>query len=284
LRSALTRRALDMLKQLSAERPEDYGRFWDEFGQVLKEGPAEDPAQTAQIAGLLRFASTAEEVEGKRRALADYVAAMRDGQKAIYFLLAERESTARNSPHLEIMKEKGLEVLLLTDRIDEWLVMHLREYEGHPLVDVSRGDLDLGELGAGDDDRQRAEAEAGALLERLRGLYGDCVSDVRVSPRLVASPACLVHDQDEPGAHMRHILEAAGQPLPVSRPRLEINPGHPLVTRLSAETGEERFADLAWVLLDQARLSDNGELADPAAFVERINRLLIDAGQARTGV
>lgn len=279
LRSGLTRRVLDMLKNLAAERADDYGHFWDEFGAVIKEGPAEDPSHAEQIADLLRFNSTADDGLAPRRSLADYVAGMRDGQKAIYYLLGEHEAAVRGSPHLEVMREKDVEVLLLTDRIDEWLVTHLREYDGHPLVDISRGDLDLGELDSSDerDERKQATEQADALLERLKTLYAEAVSDVRVSPRLVASPACLVRDAHEPGAHMRHILAAAGQPVPTRPPVLEVNPGHRLIQRLSDTSGERQFADLAWVILDQARLSDSNELEDPAAFVERVNRLLVGA-------
>jgi molecular chaperone HtpG len=280
LKSALTRRALDTLEKLAADRPEDYARFWSEFGQVLKEGPAEDPANAEQIARLLRFTSTASEGGGQSRSLTDYVAGMREGQKAIYYLLGESAAAVAGSPHLEVMREKGLEVLLLSDRIDEWLVAHLREFDGHPLADVSRGDLDLGELESEDEREGRAAAGEAArpLIERMKGLYGERVAQVRVSPRLVNSPACIVRGEHEPGAQMRQILAAAGQPLPLGPPVLEINPGHALLERLEREGEEDRFADLAWVILDQACLAEGGELAEPAEFVARINRLLTAGG------
>jgi molecular chaperone HtpG len=282
LKSALTRRALDTLAKLAKDRPEDYARFWGEFGQVLKEGPAEDPAHQEQVAGLLRFASTATEGDAQTRSLADYVAAMKEGQKAIYYLLGENATAVAGSPHLEVMREKGLEVLLLSDRIDEWLVTHLREFDGHPLADVSRGDLDLGDLESDSDrDRRTAASESAKdLIERLKTLYGDQVTDVRVSTRLVSSPACIVRSEDEPGAQMRQILAAAGQALPLGPPVLEINPEHALLSRLDDESDDARFEDLAWVILDQARLSEGGELPEPAGFVERINRLLTGSGEA----
>ena len=276
LKSALTRRALDMLQKLATDRPEDYARFWGEFGQVLKEGPAEDPANAEQIGRLLRFASTASAAGGQERSLEDYVAAMKDGQQAVYYLVGESPQAVAGSPHLEIMREKGLEVLLLSDRIDEWLVAHLREFDGRPLVDISRGDLDLGDLDSDAERQSRSAAGEAAkgLIERMQGLYGDRVAEVRVSPRLVSSPACVVRGEHEPGAQMRQILAAAGQPLPVAAPVLEINPAHALLERLGGEQDEDRFADLGWVILDQALLCEGGELSEPAAFVERLNRLL----------
>jgi molecular chaperone HtpG len=276
LKGALTRRALDTLEKLATDRPEDYARFWNEFGQVLKEGPAEDPANAEAIARLLRFASTATEGAEQSRSLADYVAAMKDGQKAIYYVLGESPAAAAGSPHLEVMREKGLEVLLLSDRIDEWLVAHLREFDGRPLMDVSRGDLDLGELDSETERERRTAAGEAAkpLIDRLEALFGERVAEVRVSPRLVSSPACIVRGEHEPGAQMRHILAAAGQPLPMGPPVLEINPSHALLSRLEGEEDEGRFADLAWVILDQACLAEGSELEEPAQFVARVNRLL----------
>lgn len=284
LKSALTRRALDALEKLAKDRPEDYQRFWSEFGQVLKEGPAEDPGNAEKVAALLRFASTSAEGDAQTRSLGDYVASMKEGQSAIYYLLGENATAVRGSPHLEIMREKGLEVLLLSDRIDEWLVTHLSEFDGHALADVSRGDLDLGGLESESDRDSRKEAgeQSAELIDRLKALYGERVSEVRVSLRLVSSPACIVRGANDPGAQMRQIMAAAGQPLPLGPPILEINPGHPLLARMDAEQEEARFADLAWVVLDQARLSEGGELEDPAAFVDRVNRLLVGESPVAT--
>ena len=279
IRGALTRRVLGMLEKMASDNPDDYTRFWNEFGQVLKEAPAEDAANNDQIARLLRFASTRSDKGVSSRSLTDYVADMKESQKAVYYLLGESETSLASSPHLETFHGKDVEVLLLSDRIDEWLVSHLNEFDGHPLVDISRGDLDLGELESEGDREQRQDAQekSKALIERMRESLGERVEDIRISSRLAESPVCLVRAEHEPGAQMRKILASAGQHLPGAKPILEINPEHPLIGKLDAEENEDRFQDLTRILFDQANLVDGGELADPSEFVKTINKLLMNS-------
>lgn len=278
IRGALTRRVLGMLEKMAADQSEDYARFWSEFGQVLKEAPAEDPGNSEQIAGLLRFASTNTTEDTGNRSLADYVANLREGQASIYYLIGESEASLAGSPHLETFREKNIEVLLLSDRVDEWLVSHLREFDGHALVDISRGDLDLGDLETDQERKKREDAQEASqdLIVKMREVLGERVEDVRVSSRLAGSPACLVRGEHEPGSQMRKILAAAGQPLPQSKPILEINPEHRLVRKLEAEQDAGRFGDLSVVLFDQATLAEGGDLDDPSGFVNIINRLLTE--------
>ncbi len=276
IRGALTRRVLDLLEGVARERPDDYRAFWAEFGNVLKEGLAEDPANRERVAGLLRFASTRSE-EG-RLGLADYVAAMGPDQQKIYYLIADSERAARSSPYLEIFAKRGIEVLLLGERIDEWAMSHLREFDGKPLCDISRGELDLGEAGAdtaAETGSGAAPAERDAALEHLKATLGERVAEVRVSSRLTESPACLVLAEHALGPQMRKILAASGQEIPEAKPVLEVNPGHPLVVRIGSETDDERRDDLACLLYDQAALAAGEALEDPAGFVRRLNRLLL---------
>lgn len=278
MRAALTKRVLDMLEKLAKKQPEEYAGFWREFGQVLKEGPAEDFANREKIAKLLRFASTHTDTAEQTQSLDDYIGRMNEGQEKIYYIAAENHQTAKNSPHLEVFRKKGIEVLLLSDRVDEWLMSHLAEYDGKPLQDVGKGELDLGELDSEEEKKaheQKAE-EVKPLLERVKKALGDKVAEVRATHRLTDSPACVVVPEHEMGAQMRRLLESAGQKLPESKPIFEINPEHPLVQRLDRETDEERFADLAEVLLDQANLAEGAHLADPAAYVQRLNKLLLE--------
>jgi len=277
IRSALTKRALDMLAKLAKDDADKYQAFWDEFGKVLKEGVAEDSANHEKIASLLRFATTNNDAATQDVSLADYVARMQDGQDKIYFISADSHNAAKASPHLEVFRKKGIEVLLLSDPIDEWVTSHLREFDGKEFADVGRGELDLGEI-AGDDEKPVEELaeEHKDLLERLTSeLEGD-VKEVRVTNRLTDSPACLVVDDYDMGKQMQRIMEASGQSVPVSKPIFEINPEHTLVKRLEAEQGEQRFADLARVLFDQAALAEGRQPQDPGVFVQRLNRLLID--------
>ena len=277
IRSALTKRALDMLAKLAKDDAENYQAFWDEFGKVLKEGVAEDSANHEKIAGLLRFATTNNDAATQDVSLADYVARMQEGQQKIYFISADSHNAAKASPHLEVFRKKGIEVLLLSDPIDEWVTSHLREFDGKEFADVGRGELDLGEI-AGDDEKPMEELaeEHKDLLERLTSeLEGD-VKEVRVTNRLTDSPACLVVDDYDMGKQMQRIMEASGQSVPVSKPIFEINPEHTLVKRLEAEQGEQRFADLTRVLFDQAALAEGRQPQDPGMFVQRLNRLLID--------
>ena len=273
MRSALTKRVLDMLAKLA--KGDDYSTFWNEFGQVLKEGVIEDAANKAKLASLLRFASTQTGEDKQDQSLQDYVSRMQEGQDKIYYILADSHATAIASPHLERLRERGLEVLLLTDRIDPWLVDALHEYDGKELVDIARSTLDLPE----DDDSKTQEArnkEHKSLLEKIRKALEDRVAAVNASQRLVDSPACVVSGADDLSPQLRRMLEAAGQALPESKPTLEINVDHPLVTRLASETSEERFAGLANVLLDHALLAEGTQLDNPAAYVHRMNRLLLD--------
>lgn len=275
IRGALTKRVLDLLESVARERPADYLAFWSEFGNVLKEGLAEDHANRARVAGLLRFASTRG--EDARIGLADYVAAMKPEQEKIYYVIADSEQSARHSPYLEVFRQRGIEVLLLGERIDEWALSHLREFDGKALIDIARGELDLGELGDVPAAPEAGE-EADATLAKLRELLGDRVAEVRASTRLIESPACLVLAKEALGPQLRKMLAAAGQELPEAKPILEVNLTHPLVVRVAAEVEGERRDDLAHLLYDQAALAAGESLADPAGFVRRINRLLLDAG------
>lgn len=277
MKSALTKRVLDMLKKLAKSDAEKYQTFWNTFGSVLKEGPAEDFSNRQQIAELLRFSTTHTDQPLQDQSLADYVSRMKEGQQKIYYVVADGFNAARNSPQLEIFRKKGIEVLLLSDRIDDWLMTHLAEFDGKSFADVAKGDLDLG--GVEDDAEKKAQEETAKakqpLIERLKKALGERVADVRVTHRLTDSPACVVLDEHDVGFQMRRLMEAAGQPIPESRPILEVNPDHALVHGLeSAEEG--RFDDLASILLDQAILAEGGQLDDPAAYVKRMNRVLVD--------
>ncbi|PLW83283.1 molecular chaperone HtpG [Kineobactrum sediminis] len=281
MRSALSKRVLDMLSKLAKKGGEDYATFWKEFGQVLKEGPAEDMANKEKIAKLLRFATTHTDQADQDQSLDEYVARMQEGQEKIYYVVAENFNTARKSPHLEVFRKKGIEVLLLTDRVDDWLMNQLQEFDGKPLQDVARGALDLqDDSEEGKAEQEKLEKESESLVERLTKVLGDSVSEVRPSARLTESPACLVVGDYDMGAQMRRILEAAGQPVPDSKPILEINPAHPLLQMLDSEQDEARFADLGQVILDQATLAEGGQLEDPASFVSRLNALLLQMSKA----
>ena len=278
MKSALTKRVLDMLEKLAKNEPEQYKGFWKNFGQVMKEGPAEDFANKEKIAGLLRFASTQGDDGEQVVSLAEYLARAKEGQDKIYYLTGETYAQVKNSPHLEVFRKKGIEVLLLTDRIDEWLMSYLSEFDGKTFVDVARGDLDLGNL---DSEEEKKEAEEVAkskegLVERIKASLGDAVSEVRVSHRLTDSPAILAIGEQDLGMQMRQILEASGQKVPDSKPIFEFNPAHPLIEKLDGEQSEERFGDLSHILFDQAALAAGDSLKDPAAYVRRLNKLLVE--------
>jgi len=278
MKTALTKRVLDMLEKLAKNEPEQYKGFWKNFGQVLKEGPAEDFANKEKIAGLLRFSSTHDDSGEQSVSLADYLARAKEGQSKIYYLTGDSYAQVKNSPHLEVFRKKGIEVLLLTDRIDEWLMSYLTEFDGKTLTDVARGDLDLGTLDS-EEDKQAQEAVAKdkeGLVERLKGALGDSVSEVRVSHRLTDSPAILAIGEHDMGLQMRQILEASGQKVPDTKPIFEFNPAHPLLDKLDHEQDEDRFADFAHILFDQAALAAGDSLKDPAAYVRRLNKLLIE--------
>jgi molecular chaperone HtpG len=278
MKSALTKRVLDMLEKLAKNQPEQYQGFWKNFGQVIKEGPAEDFANKEKIAGLLRFSATSDVSGEQSIALTDYLARAKEGQDKIYFLSGESYAQVKNSPHLEVFRKKGIEVLLLTDRIDEWLMSYLTDFDGKSFVDVTRGDLDLGKLDSEEDKKAQEEVAKSkeGLLERLKAALGDAVSEVRVSHRLTDSPAILAIGEQDMGMQMRQILEASGQKVPESKPIFEINPAHPLIEKLDAEQSEDRFADLTHILFDQAALAAGDSLKDPATYVRRLNKLLVE--------
>ncbi|MEJ5061922.1 MULTISPECIES: molecular chaperone HtpG [unclassified Pseudomonas] len=278
MKSALTKRVLDMLEKLAKNDPEQYKGFWKNFGQVMKEGPAEDFANKEKIAGLLRFASTNGDDGDQVVGLTEYLARAKEGQDKIYYLTGETYAQVKNSPHLEVFRKKGIEVLLLTDRIDEWLMSYLSDFDGKSFVDVARGDLDLGNLDS-EEDKKAAEEVAKSkegLVERLKTALGESVAEVRVSHRLTDSPAILAIGEQDLGLQMRQILEASGQKVPDSKPIFEFNPAHPLIEKLDNEQSDERFGDLSHILFDQAALAAGDSLKDPAAYVRRLNKLLVE--------
>ncbi len=277
IREGSTRRVLGLLEDLAENRKDDYAKFWAEFGQVLKEGIGEDHANRERIAKLLRFSTTKSDAQAV--SLANYVGRMKDGQKAIYYVTADTLEAAKNSPHLEVFRKKDVEVLLLADRIDEWMLSFLHEFDGKPLQSVAKGDLDLGELADAAEKEEQAKVadEFKELVGQVKEALGDRVKEVRVTLRLTDSPACVVADRDAMSGHLARLLKAAGQKVPESKPILELNPHHPLVQRLKAE--QARLADWSALLLEQAILAEGGQLDDPAAFVRRVNALLLDAAR-----
>ena len=281
IRSALTKRVLDMLSKMASKQPDDYIRFWDTFGAVLKEGPAEDFTNREKIADLLRFATTRDDESVQRISLKKYVEAMKDDQQSIYYVVAENHATAKNSPHIEALRKQGVEVLLLSDRVDEWLMSHLAEYDGKPLRDVAKGEWDEN---ADDEDAKKAleaaEKASESLIERMQGVLSERVAGIRPTTRLTSSPACLTVAEHEMGAQMRRIMEAAGQEMPETKPTMEINVEHPLLQRLDQESDEDRFSDLAQILLDQAALAEGSVLEDPATYVARLNKLLVEMSRS----
>jgi molecular chaperone HtpG len=276
MRSALAKRALDLLARLAKDEPEKYATFWKEFGPVLKEGTGEDPGNREKILPLLRFASTHDESDDPKTTLADYIGRMKSGQERIYYIIADSVTAARGSPYLEQLRTKGIEVLLLADRVDEWMMGYLREFEGKRFKDVSRGDLELGDLedAASKTAIDEAVKENKKLLKRIKDALGERVSEVKVSSRLADTPACLVLSEGDVGSQMRRILAATGQAVPEAKPSIEINVGHPLIRRLDATRAEDEFAELALLVHDQAKLAESGSVANPGEFVRRLNKLL----------
>ncbi len=276
IRKGCTGKVLGMLADMAENDKEKYAKFWGEFGQVLKEGVGEDFANKDKIAALLRFATTKADTAEQIVSLKDYIGRMKDGQEKIYYVTADTFNAAKNSPHLEVFRKKGIEVLLLSDRVDEWVVSNLFEFEGKQLASVAKGGLDLGALA---DEAEKKEQEKQAdefkpLTEKIKGSLGDRVKEVRVTHRLTDSPACLVADEHDMSGNLARLLKAAGQKAPTSQPILEINPSHPVVQRLKGE--EKRFDDWAAVLFDQALLAEGGQLDDPASFVKRMNQLMLE--------
>jgi molecular chaperone HtpG len=277
IKAGCAKKVLGLLEEVADSDKDKYAKIWKEFGRVLKEGPGEDFGNRERIAKLLRFASTHSDSEEQTVSLDDYVARMKEGQDAIYYITADSFAAAKNSPHLEIFRKKGVEVLLLHERVDEWLMASLTEFEGKKLQSVAKGDLDLGKL-ADEQEKKQQEQEAGELMEltgKIGKALGDKVKEVRVTHRLTASPACLVSDQHGMSMNLERLLKAAGQKVPQTKPILEINPKHPIVHGLKVEADDARFADWSHILFDQALLAEGGQLEDPASFVKRLNELLL---------
>lgn len=277
IRAGVIKRVLGMLESLAKDDAEKYAKFWTQFGQVLKEGVAEDFANKEAIAKLLRFASTHADSSLQNVSFDDYISRMKSGQEKIYYVTADSYTAAKNSPHLEIFKKKGIEVLLLTERIDEWLVANFHEFQGKQLQSVAKGDLELDKFVENKEEKKKEEEankEFADILKRAQEVLKEKVKEVRLSVRLTDSPACLVTDEAEMSIHLQRILAAAGQNAPGIKPILELNAEHPLIAKLKAEQSEDRFSDLATVLFEQALLSEGGQLEDPAGFVKRMNSLL----------
>lgn len=273
IRSASTKRIISMLEKMSTEEAEQYQTFWDQFGLVLKEGPVEDYSNREAIAKLLRFASTHSESEKQTISLADYVSRMKEDQDKIYYVTASSYNAAKNSPHLEIFKKKGIEVLLLSDRIDEWLIGHLNDFDGKKLQSISKGKLELDEEIK--EDVKEQEKTYTPMLEQIKKILADRVKDVQLTHRLTDSPACVVADENDMGLEMQRILQSAGQKMPLSKPIFEINPEHPLIKQLHETSDDTRFEQWTIVLFEQALLAEGGQLDNPADFVKRVNQLLI---------
>ncbi len=286
IRAAGVKRVLGLLEELAKDKPDRYADFWREFGRALKEGIGQDPGNQERIAKLLRFASTHTNRADQTVSLADYLARSKEGQERIYYVAADNFAAAQSSPHLEVFRKKGIEVLLLHDRVDEWVVTHLGSFEGKPLQSVAQGDLDLGSLDGDDGAERTATAdEYKPVVERMRKALGEKAKEVRVTDRLTESPACLVTDQDGMSANLGRLLRAAGQDVPNLPLILEINPEHPIVTRLTDESDDARFADWSHILFDQAMLAEGGQLDDPAGFVKRLNTLMLTlAGEPKSRI
>ena len=280
IRNASVKRILDTLSKIAKKQPEEYAKFWTEFGQVLKEGPAEDFSNKEKIAELLRFATTHSDKEEQDQSLTDYVSRMKEGQESIYYVVADSFNTAKNSPHLEGFRKREMEVLLLSDRVDDWLMNNLQEFDGKSFKDVARGELDTESLSESEKAEQEKLVEESAdMCERLGKILSEKVEEVRPTARLTESPACLVVGEHDMGAQMRRIMEAAGQAVPQTKPVLEFNPSHPLIGILDKESDEARFEELAQVVFDQATLAEGGQLDDPATYVQRLNRLIINMSE-----
>ena len=276
IRSGSVKKVLGLLEKLAKNETDKYQEFWNVFGKVLKEGPGEDFSNKENIAKLLRFASTHQDSDVQNVSLDDYIARMKPEQEKIFYITADNYAAAKNSPHLEIFKDKGIEVLLLFDRVDEWLMSHLTEYEEKSFASVAKGELDLDKLASEEDkkERKKVEKEAKDLVKRIKKVLDEKVEDVRVSHRLTSSPACIVLSEHDMALYMQHLMKQAGHELPSTKPVLEINPTHALVQRMENEQAEDRFEDWARILFDQAILAEGGQLEDPATFVSRLNQMI----------
>jgi molecular chaperone HtpG len=277
IRSGCTKKILGLLKTMSEKDQDKYAEFWNIFGKVLKEGVIDAPDHKEDLSNLFRFASTHEDTEEQKISLKDYVERMQEGQKAIYYVTADTYSKAKNSPHLEIFKKKGIEVLLFSDPIDEWVTSHLTEFDGKSLQSVNKGALDLGDIQDEDEKKEdeKKSKDYDKLAKRISKILDEQVKEVRATSRLTTSPACLVTDEQDMGRHMEQILQASGQSIPGSKPILEINPDHPIVKKIDNEADEDLFADWSQILFDQALLSEGGQLDDPASFVNKLNSLIV---------
>lgn len=277
MKSGSVKKILSLLEGMAADDAEKYLKFWKEFGKVLKEGPGEDFNNREQIGKLLRFSSTLDDNAEQKVSLADYISRMKEGQDKIYYITADTHTAAKNSPHLEVFRKKGIEVLLLSDRVDEWLVQHLMEFDGKSLQSVAKGELDLSKLETEEDkkEQEKVEAEAKNMIEHIKKVLTEKVADVRVSHRLTTSPSCIVLNEHDMALYMQQLLKQAGHEMPDTKPVLEINPTHPLLKRMEAETDDDRFAEWSSILFDQAILAEGGQLEDPAGFVNRLNRLML---------
>lgn len=280
MKSGSVKKVLGLLETMAKDEPEKYQKFWKEFGRVLKEGPGEDFSNREQIAKLLRFASTQADNAEQTVSLEDYIGRMKEGQDKIYYITADSHTAAKNSPHLEVFRKKGIEVLLLSDRVDEWLTNSLHEFEGKQLQSVAKGALDLSKLDseADKEEQKKVEEQSKSLINQIKDTLKEKVEDVRVSHRLTSSPSCIVLNEHDMALYMQHLLKQAGHAMPSTKPVLEVNPSHPLLARMEAETDDERFAEWASVLLDQAILAEGGQLEDPAGFVHRLNKLMLAMG------
>jgi molecular chaperone HtpG len=278
IRSAVIRRSLDLLQRLADKEMEKYNNFWDEFGNVLKEGLVEDMTNREKLAKLLRFSTTGDAASEQRVSLEDYVSRMKDDQEVIWYVTAENRKSAENSPHLEIFRKKGIEVLLMSDRIDEWVMGYFNEFDGKKMRSIAKGDVDLGSDDESTDDKKQEDAEKEPLLKRLSEALSEEVSEVRASQRLTESASCLVLSEQELALHMRRMLEQAGQTMPDSKPMLEVNLDHPLLRQVSAVDSDDEFKEWATLLFEQAVLAEGGQLEDPAGFVQRVNRMMLNAG------
>ncbi|MEH6456333.1 MAG: molecular chaperone HtpG [Cocleimonas sp.] len=277
MKKASVKKVLGLLDKMAKNEADEYQKFWNEFGRALKEGPGEDMGNKEQIAKLLRFSSTQEDSTEENVTLEDYVSRMKDEQEDIYYITAESFAAAKNSPHLEVFRKKEIEVLLLSDRVDEWLVSGLQEFDGKKLQSVAKGELDLGKFESDEDkkEQEKVEEKASGIIKHLKEVLDEKVEDVRVSHRLTSSPSCIVLNDQDMALYMQTLMKQAGHDMPSNKPVLEINPAHPLIERMEAETDDEQFADWAAILFDQALLAEGAQLEDPAGFVSKLNKLML---------
>ncbi|MEE9351111.1 MAG: molecular chaperone HtpG [Thiotrichaceae bacterium] len=278
MRKASTKKVLGLLQKMANNDKEKYQTFWDEFGNALKEGPGEDMGNKDAIAKLLRFSTTSTDSATQDISIDDYISRMKEDQEKIYYITADSFAAAKSSPHLEVFRKKGIEVILLHDRVDEWLVSHLNEFDGKALQSVAKGELDLSKFDSEEDkkEHEKSEKDAEALITRLKDKFGEKLEDVRVSHRLTDSPSCIVLNEQDMALYMQQLMKQAGHEMPSSKPILEINPTHPIVKRLEDEKDDQRFADWSDILFDQAILAEGGQLEDPAGFVSKLNKMMLD--------